>query len=187
MKHLGSGSKAKGSKFEREVCQKLSLWVTGGEKRDVFWRSAMSGGRATVGAKSGRDHARQAGDVCAVAPEGHALTGTYYIECKFVRSLRLDRFLLGSGPLAAFWRVAAREADRYGRAPLLIAKQNGGKVLALVDESLHLLHFNEAARPIATVYVDLPKIKRVAVDVYFFDDLVRPNVRRRVSHRGINQ
>src|SRR5215216_6431446 len=38
----------KGPQWEREVCRALSLWVTNGERVDVFWRSAMSGGRATV-------------------------------------------------------------------------------------------------------------------------------------------
>ena len=47
------GGKAKGSSFERLICKELSLWITGGEHQDVFWRSAMSGGRSTVAMKKG--------------------------------------------------------------------------------------------------------------------------------------
>jgi len=42
------GGKAKGASFERDICRRLSLWVSAGKQEDVFWRSAMSGGRSTV-------------------------------------------------------------------------------------------------------------------------------------------
>lgn len=85
----------------------------------------MSGGRATVHRRQGVLLGRQAGDITATAPEGHSLTDQYFIECKFYRTLRLELFLFyGSGPLAQFWRRTAVEADRYGKVPFLIAKQN---------------------------------------------------------------
>src|SRR4249919_3894092 len=95
------GGKQKGSVFERQVCRRLSLWVTNNEKQDVFWRSAMSGGRATVA----RGKVRQCGDVCAVAEEGYAFCNSWFVECKHVRSLNLDSFLIKStGALDKFWR-----------------------------------------------------------------------------------
>lgn len=117
--------KQKGSAFEREVCKKLSLWVTGGKQKDVFWRSAMSGGRAT------RDKdVRQAGDITAVAPEGHILTDNVYIECKHYKDLNLASFLLeGRGVLAQFWRKTCTEAVIRGKIPCIIAKQNAKPTL----------------------------------------------------------
>src|SRR4051794_4734956 len=104
------GGKGKGSSYERYVCKVLSLWITNGEREDVFWRSAMSGGRATVQHRRGVS-VRQSGDICAVAPEGHVLTDTLYIECKHVKKLGLDSFLIkGTGPLANFWDKAQKEA-----------------------------------------------------------------------------
>src|SRR5687767_11847864 len=103
-------SKAKGSQFERVVCKQLSLWVSGGKQQDCFWRSAMSGGRATVRNKSAagrvrRTVVRQGGDIASVAPEGHALTDKFYVECKNYKQLALDRFLLlNTGNLAKFWK-----------------------------------------------------------------------------------
>ena len=123
---MGSGSgKAKGAQFERDTCVQLSLWVSGGKHQDLFWRSAMSGGRATQGRKSGVMLRRQAGDVTATSAEGCNLTDTFLVECKHYRSLDLMGFLLKEkGNLAAFWKVLMVEALNYNKVPLLIAKQN---------------------------------------------------------------
>jgi hypothetical protein len=128
---MGRASKAKGSGFERLICRKLSLWVSHGKNEDLFWRSSLSGGRATVAQRKGRN-VRQAGDICAVSPEGHVLTDRWFIECKAYRNLGVGQFIIAAkGPLARFWKVARREADRYGREPVLIAKQNGLPVMII--------------------------------------------------------
>lgn len=119
------GGKAKGSAFEREICKRLGTWVSRGTATDVFWRSAMSGGRSTVGLKRGEKLARQAGDITSVSPEGHQLTDHFYIELKFYKELRFRSFvLLEQGKLADFWRHTVMQARAYERVPLLIAKQN---------------------------------------------------------------
>ena len=116
--------KAKGSQYERDICKLLSLWVSAGEKTDLYWRSAMSGGRATVAASKGV-LVRQAGDITAVSPEGHSLTDRCYLELKHYKSLDLEGFFLrGKGTLAGFWRETVKQAKRYERQPLLIARQN---------------------------------------------------------------
>ncbi len=127
------GGKAKGASFEREICRKLSLWVTGGRREDCFWRSAMSGGRATVARKRGKD-VQQSGDITAVHPEGHAFLDRWYVECKHYKDLSLDAFLVkGTGPLASFWKKACDEAKHYKRSPMLICKQNGWPILVIVE------------------------------------------------------
>jgi len=123
----GAG-KRKGSAFERKVCVLLSLWVTEGKRKDVFWRSAMSGGRATVHGTQ----VRQAGDVCAVAPEGHSFADRYFVECKMYRNIRLPLFVLhGKGPLAKWWKVARQQAVTHKRLPWLIVCQNNLPILLL--------------------------------------------------------
>lgn len=120
------GGKAKGSNFERRVCKELSLWVTAGKNEDVFWRSAMSGGRATVAQRRGVKLRRQAGDITAVAPEGHVLTDWFMIEVKHVKTLDfLSFFTRNTGALAGYWKKAKREAKKYGLLPMIIARQNG--------------------------------------------------------------
>lgn len=131
-----SKGKQKGSAFERKVCKQLSLWVSNGENEDLFWRSAMSGGRATVGQRKGKNHARHAGDISATSVEGHGLTDEWYVECKAYKNLAIDSAMIkGTGPLIKFWDEAVLQAQQYGRKPMLIAKQNQVPVIVLVPIS----------------------------------------------------
>lgn len=120
----GKMSKAKGSFFERRVCNELSLWLTDGERKDLFWRSAMSGGRSTVGKKRGDILKSSAGDIAAVDPAGHVLTNSFYIECKFVKSLDLQALYTHKGSLIKYWGTTKDEAKEYKKVPMMIAKQN---------------------------------------------------------------
>jgi len=130
-----SRSKQKGGQFERDTCVKLSHWLTGGKNKDVFWRSAMSGGRATVTRRTGQA-VRQAGDICAVAAEGHVLTDRWFVELKHYRDLQLDRFLLqGTGILTRFWDKAREEARSHDKMPVLIVRQNGWPELLIMPDT----------------------------------------------------
>lgn len=130
-------SNAKGAAFEREICVSLSKWLTEGKRQDLFWRSAMSGGRATVAFKRGERLDRQAGDICAIDPEGHALTDKYYFELKCRRAPGLESFLLNNkGPLADWWRKTCHEAKRHDRIPVLIFKGNRMPILVVTEEPL---------------------------------------------------
>lgn len=124
----GAG-KRKGSKFEREICKLLSLWVTTGKRKDVFWRSAMSGGRATVH----RGEVRQAGDICSVSAEGHSLTDRYYIECRHYRDFGFVPFVLNNGgKLGRWWSDVIDRAAFFDRLPMLVAKQSGMPTIVLL-------------------------------------------------------
>lgn len=120
------GGKQKGAAFERSVCRHLSLWITEGKKEDVFWRSAMSGGRATLLHRKGKAAQNSAGDITATGEEGHTLTDQFYIECKCYRDLNILPFFFGNdqGALCKFWAATILEASKHKKLPLLIAKQN---------------------------------------------------------------
>lgn len=168
----GSG-KAKGTAFERDVCKSLSLWVTGGQKSDVFWRSAMSGGRATAVNKDGVE-VRQAGDICAVAEEGYDLVDSYYFELKRYKDLQLPQFLVrGTGLLSTFWRATIVDAERYGRSPVLIAKQDRMPAIILFDGKPDLMLDDLQTK----VFVS-----HVGLDTFMtrFDDLLSIAYRRRI-------
>lgn len=153
--------KSKGSSFERVVCKQLSEWVSKGRRTDLFWRTAISGGRATVARRKGVV-VRQAGDICAVSPEGHALTDYWYIECKFYRRIMLAEFLINNqGPIVRWWKTAKHEARQHGLEPMLIIKQNKWPVLVITRwEALE--RFTE------------PQLRSEArgCDVSFFDDML---------------
>lgn len=155
--------KRKGGQFEREICVALSLWVSDGVHRDLFWRSAMSGGRATVARQHGGS-IRQSGDVCAVAEEGYAFAHKWYVEAKFYRDVGLlSFFTAGTGKLAGWWRKAETEAAKYNKQPMLIARQNR-------IPTLMLLPTDYVSMPINLVAVRMNHIKCV---VFLFDEITR--------------
>lgn len=72
----------KGPQFERDFCTDLSLWWTDGERDDVFWRTAGSGGRATSRSKRGKTTKNHYGDTLATDPIGQILLDTFLFELK---------------------------------------------------------------------------------------------------------
>lgn len=121
----GRGPKQKGAVWEIAVCRLLALWVSEGKRDDLYWRSAMSGGRATkrFDVLGARQHV--SGDICAVDPLGASLTDHYHIECKHLASLDLTAlFLRDKGSLATAWTRCIKQAVDHGKQPMLIAKQN---------------------------------------------------------------
>lgn len=128
------GGKQKGSQFERDICKALSLWVSGDKQEDLFWRSAMSGGRSTVHHRKGKFMGQHAGDITSTSPEGHKLTDYFFVECKFVADLGLAGFVLNTGStMMRFWEIACKEAGKYNRAPMIIAKQNRSPIFVAID------------------------------------------------------
>jgi len=119
-------SKQKGAQFERDVCRILSLWVSKGKKKNLFWRSAMSGGRATLHLKRGETNKEQCGDIVAIHPDGVILTDTFYIECKFRADFNFRNILkIGEGHvLATYWKNVRAEAKKYRKMPMCIFKEN---------------------------------------------------------------
>ena len=118
------GSKQKGAAQERIVCVALSLWLTNGKQEDVLWRSSMSGGRSTVAHAKGKRMAAQAGDISCIHPAGHTFISKFMVEVKAYANLDYVGLLSNRGHLVDFWNEAKMQAKRYGKFPLLIAKQN---------------------------------------------------------------
>lgn len=165
------GGKGKGSAFERYCCKRLSLYVTMGQRDDVFWRSAMSGGRATLQLRQDIINRAQSGDMTAIAPEGYALCDRCLFENKFYTNLAIPQGLLkGTGHLINFWRSTQKAAARYGKAPVLIAKQNLLPVIVLCPPGLALFR----GPPVMTLH-------RLEAEVFLFEEatfvLTRPQVR----------
>jgi hypothetical protein len=166
------GGSPKGGAFERDVCRRLSLWVSGGTSTDIFWRSAMSGGRATVQLKSGKVNVRQSGDICAIDPLGYPFVEAYFTEVKHRRDLGIDRgFVCGTGDLANFWRRARREAAKYGKRPLLVARQNLYPTLAITEWDAGIFEGHP-----------MIELRSWGAWVYLFDDATR--VRRQMIRRA---
>ena len=119
-------SKNKGSQFERIICKKLSLWISEGQREDIFWRSAMSGGRATVQYKKGISNKSQVCDISAIDPLGEKLLKNYVIECKFYKNLHLENLVYNTSKkgIISFWKETKQKAIESNKYPILIARQN---------------------------------------------------------------
>lgn len=170
------GGGPKGGAFEREICKRLSLWVTNGESADVFRRSAMSGGKATVQRKSGLVNVMESGDVCAVDPRGYPFVAANFIELKHYKNLGIARgFLCQTNDLYQFWVKAVEEARSYGKRPLLVARQNLYPTIAVTG----------SAYADAGIFAGEPivELRRWGAFVYLFDEVTE--VRRRMVRRAL--
>jgi hypothetical protein len=127
------GGKSKGAGFERECAKALSLWCSYGEREDCLWRSAMSGGRATVARKSGKELASQAGDLSPINEIGQPFINTFYIEIKYYRDLNYIGLLTSKGHLYKFWQNTLTESAIYRKLPMLIARQNSYPVVVVLN------------------------------------------------------
>lgn len=131
----GAG-KRKGGSFEREICKKLSLWISGGKNDSIFWRSAMSGGRATLQFKKGINNKSQICDISAIDPLGEKLLNKTIIECKSYRCLHVDSFIfnysLKTDNIYNFWSKLLKIAYKVNKIPILICKQNKNKSLIIL-------------------------------------------------------
>ena len=121
---MAKKGKHKGGAFERKTCKELSMWISRGKREDLFWRSAMSGGRSTVALKKGKKFKTSSGDVSAIGSLGFHLTDKFLIECKHYKNLEFAGLIHNRGKLVAFWQKAQMEALNHSQLPILIAKQN---------------------------------------------------------------
>lgn len=127
--------RGKGPRWEREVCKDLSMWISGGERDDVFWRSAMSGGRSTIGMRTGVARAAQAGDISAIDALGEHLLRHVVIDCKHYRKLDIASGVISNtGRLCRFWDALRTQSAAFGRTAMLVAKENNVPALCLLSD-----------------------------------------------------
>ena len=163
-------AKGKGPRNERRLSRALSLLISEGEREDLLWRSAMSGGRATVQRKRGVTNLTQGGDISAIAADSSWLTEEWFIEAKHYKDLEIvSSFIKNKGTLARFWSKCISEAESYNKRPMLIAKQNRIPELLIVKRGQRL---NGSAIPPIT-------LRAWNADVYLFSDIERLTASKR--------
>lgn len=117
--------KGKGTQFERDMSRRLSLWLSGGDRSDLLWRSSMSGGRATISMIKGEKLSAQSGDLSSIHKLSHDFIEVFYVELKFYKKLDIESLVKGTGGrLDKFWTTTRGESEKYDKLPFLIAKQN---------------------------------------------------------------
>ena len=119
--------KSKGSGYEREIAEKLSLWYSEGERDDIFYRSNSSGARFTARRKNKKDTANQAGDITFTDAIGEPLIKAWNIECKTGYGkwdvLDIVDSKQKKTTLEKHWEQCVKDAERSGRFPVLIFRR----------------------------------------------------------------
>lgn len=118
------------------MAQRLSLWVSDATSKDLFWRSAMSGGRYTVQRRGpGLGAENSVGDISANHPDGFLFLEIFSVECKFYADLKMPLPIFGHlGEFPNIWYKPLEEAKSAGREPFVIAKQNRQDPLLLTTK-----------------------------------------------------
>jgi len=132
------GSHQKGSTFERYVGLRLSLWLTGGARTDLFSRNVLSGGRFTQRSKTGLELAVP-GDLAAAHPLAIDFIQMFMVECKHHRDINLDVYLFDlqqKSSLAKIIQKAREQADMVNVVPLIIVKQNHRDAAVLMQRMI---------------------------------------------------
>ncbi len=162
-------SKNKGNTFERNISERLSLWLTKGKEKRAVWRSDTSGGAATIWAKK-KEEARyvqaNAGDIRQIAekglyPELDDFFNSYVVECKAYA--KIDFYPPFNKTMTNWFDQLIREKDATGKQAVLIAKGNNRKVLYCQEPNDE---HPDATLLLTTHYKDL------ILNVYMFDDVV---------------
>jgi len=167
-------SNAKGGNFERRVSKDLSLLISKGSKKDLFWRSPSSGGRATIAIRIGDSADRISGDVIALSEEGRILTEHFLIECKAYKDVQFDSFIIKStGLLQGFWEKTCIQAKSIDKHPLLIVKENFVKPYILLwDSSVRFLQRVGPICLIARKYVSKTDYESSIISIIDYEKFV---------------
>lgn len=127
------------------MCKTLSLWWSRGERDDIFWRTAGSGGRATNRQRIGKKTFGQQGDIQATDPIGAPLTKLCTIELKRGYATAtvgdvIDRTReVGLREWETFVKQSIREA-KHGGTPywILIVKRDKRLAMVYMPNSLYI-------------------------------------------------
>lgn len=133
-----SGSKAKGSAFERIVCRDLSRWISDGQYEKLFNRNVLSGGRFSRAVKSNETELGLAGDIAAAHPLAYEFLTHCSVECKHYRQLGIEAYMFGAKTclIASALKQAARDCAGAGTYPLVIVKANNRPTLLFLSNNL---------------------------------------------------
>ena len=168
---MGILSKQKGKRFEKEVCKKLSLWVSGGKRTDLFVPSTGSGSLSTVHSDQ-KLYASHCGDVTPSDPEGFQLCNKWMIECKSYKDLEILKLFFRhiknqektSPILMEFMSKAIEEAKVHKKNAMLIVKQNRSLSLC-VFPAVWVENILKKSYPIVPAFFSFPHL--ILCSLYF--------------------
>lgn len=166
-------SKNKGNTFERDVAEKLSLWLTDQKEKRAAWRSDTSGGAATIWSKKKQEERyvkANAGDIRQIMEKGvypklDDFFDNFVVECKAYKNIEF--YPPFNKTLQSFFEACIKEQQITHKHPVLILKANNKKQLFCIAP-------NEVFKPKANKLMTLYH-KDLTLDVYLLDDVLSSN------------
>lgn len=166
-------SKGKGNSFERDIAEKLSLWLTDQKEKRAAWRSDTSGGAATVWSKKKQEERyvkANAGDIRQIMEKGvyPALDNffdNFVVECKAYKEISL--YPPFNKTLQSFFEACIKEKQITHKHPVLILKANNKKPLFCIEPSDI---FKPKAKKLMTLFYEA-----LSLDVYLLEDVLSSN------------
>lgn len=133
-----TAAREKGNEFERLMCKRMSLWLSAGQRRDLFMRNVASGGAFTLSARRGSPSG-VGGDMMAVHPLAHDFLEVFLTEYKHWRDLNFEAALwMNRGEFAQVLTKAERQAIAAQRHYFIVAKQNHRAPILLMPHDVGL-------------------------------------------------
>lgn len=164
----------KGASFEREICKKLSLWISKGEHDNLLWRSITSGAHATLRRRNYKDTTNeQFGDIVSTNPASRFLSDSSCIECKFYSKIDvwdLAKKNTVSPNIYKFWANILDESNYCGKIPILIIKSNYKPTMFVIDYRLFNKCYTNSFKPIRPLFKFYDKVGDIYV--FKFDDII---------------
>ena len=172
----------KGSPYERTICKQLSLWWSGDEDQEVFWRTSMSGGRATIRAKQKLKTPNSYGDVGYLDTIGKPFIDKVLLELKrgYTKDISILDFLdknRGEPILLKWWNKAEKERRLAKRKYIfIIFRRDRHKSCILLKEQV----FGKMKDWFGTfnnniINIKHKNLKLVAIELDKFLDWCNPN------------
>lgn len=131
-----ANGKAKGSEFERSICKRLSLWLTGKEKPVVFWRSPASGGLGTI-----KTAENVSGDIVSISDVSKWVCEKFSIECKNgYPSADLFKHIknnIKNDEIEQFWEQCIRDSRTENKHGILVFKKKGNQPIIGIEKSVY--------------------------------------------------
>ncbi len=125
-------NKLRANKWERDAARLLSLLISCGQRKDLFWRTNSSGAKFTQTGEK-----QHAGDIVAACAEVSGFAEQFLIEAKWKK----DFCFCDTSTTVRWMEKYGVQASEIGKSPLLLVKGQKGKVylLSLQDREEFLI------------------------------------------------
>lgn len=147
---------AKGADYERFVCKTLSKWFSKGADDGWYWRTSMSGGRATIRSRKGQSTHGNASDITATCPQAKPLTDLISFECKVGYKSGetatvlhcFDKLSNAKEQVFESWIRQARASAKVGKSPYwaIIQRRNQKRDVIWIPSKLAQLLDKQGAK-----------------------------------------